>query len=92
MSLLGHRVTVGTAATELSITRVVDSLPGQTVILQNRSGVPIFLGDSEVTSTHYGYVLDNNKEVGIELAHLEQWFACVASGTAIINVTVVGDK
>ncbi len=92
MSLIGHRVTVSAAATKLSIDEVVDSLPGQTVIIQNRSGVSVFLGDSDVTSSHYGYVIDNTKEFGIDLKHLEDLFACVASGTGIVNILVIGFK
>lgn len=90
--IAGYIVSVGTEPTEISYPEAIDSVPGQSIGIQNQSGATIYLGDENVTTSVYGWKLANNGELGIDLNHGEKLYAVVVSSTANVNVLITGAK
>jgi hypothetical protein len=85
---VGHsRVSVGTTATRLSSTALVD----QTVVVQNPdSTVTVYLGGSGVTTSSYGYALGPGQSFTLQLTVAEGLFGVVASSSLTVNTLTQG--
>ena len=83
------RVTIGTTATNIDI---FPTLNGHGwLILQNTGAASIYLGDSTVTTSSYGYELKASTELRInDITIAEQLYGVVASGTVVINALIQG--
>jgi len=95
MALEGTSVTVATTATRLTDITFSDQIAynyrGQSILVQNPSStVTVYLGDSAVTSSIYGYRLLPNQSVSLDLYPGEQLFAAVATGTQVVYVIRTG--
>lgn len=83
------RVTVGTTATLLDTYQAFS--PPALLILQNTGSVSVYLGDSTVSTTSYGYELKAGTEVKIDrFALSEQIYGVVSVGTNIVNTLMQG--
>ena len=76
---------IADTATEISFA----SHGGLTVLIQNLSGVDVFLGDSGVT-TSTGYKLADGSSISYDLLTDDSLYGIVASGTANVRVTWLG--
>lgn len=93
MSLKHANVTVGTSATRLTdVPSAFDSrsLESKTLVIQNTSSVDVFLGDSSVTATVYGYKLAAGADVSLDIEIRDALYARVAAGTAVIHILTIG--
>jgi len=76
---------IASTATEISFA----SQGGLTVMIQNLSGVDVFLGDSGVT-TSTGYKLADGSSISYDLLTDDSLYGIVATGTASVRVTWLG--
>ena len=85
MSLSHERVSVTTAATQLSSNYA--GKDGQTVSVQNPStSVTVYLGGAGVSTASYGYALGTSSDMSIDLQDGEILYGVVASSTLTVNV------
>ena len=76
---------IASTATEISFA----SQGGFIVMIQNLSGVDVFLGDSGVT-TSTGYKLADGSSISYDLLTADSVYGIVATGTASVRVTWLG--
>jgi len=85
MALDSGLKTIADTATEISF----ESQGGLTVLIQNLSGVDVYLGDSGVT-TSTGYKLADGSSISYDLLTDDSVYGIVATGTASVRVTWLG--
>jgi cold shock CspA family protein len=76
---------IADTATEISFA----SHGGLTVLIQNLSGVDVFLGDSGVT-TSTGFKLIDGQSISYDLLTDDSLYGIVATGTSNVRVTWLG--
>lgn len=62
----------------------------RSVLVQNDSGVDVFIGGPGVTATDYGYKLIAGAEATFDLTLGDVLYACIASGAANVHVLHLG--
>jgi hypothetical protein len=85
-----QNTTVATTATALW-TDAADTSRGRRrlITIQNRAGQAIFIGDSTVTTSVYGFTLAVSTSVTFEVAKGDVLYGIVAATTQVVGVMVV---
>lgn len=84
-------VSVGTDPTALAVLPSGERALSASV--QNASGVTVYVGDAEVTTTDYGYALPDGGELYLTMYEPgDTVYAVVDTGTAGVNVLTVEGK
>ena len=87
MGLSYARVSVTTSPTILTVIALDGGRSGQALCLQNPSGgATVYLGDSSVSTSVYGYALAGGSDFVIELEKQEDIYGVVATSTQTVNV------
>ena len=85
MALDSGAVTVAATATEISF----DTQGGMSILVQNLSGVDVYLGDSGVATTT-GFKLTDGSSISYSLLTGDKLYGIVATGTADVRVQWIG--
>jgi len=88
MAIKHSRVSVGTTATLIDVYVTYDG--NGAIAIQNLGTASVYLGDSTVTTSSYGYELKANSTISIDMRIPEQIYGIVASGTVTVNVLQQG--
>lgn len=89
MAVSGSRVTVAITATLLASS--TNRQGEQTVKVQNPTlGQIVYIGDSTVTATAYGYAIAVGAEASFVIADGESLYGIVAATTQVVNVLATG--
>ena len=88
MATKHSRVTVATTPT------LIDTYDVQTVngccVIQNLGTASVYLGDSSVSTSSYGYELKANSSLSLDLITPDALYGVVASGTVTVNTLLLG--
>ena len=85
MGISHERVSITTVATKVSSDYA--GKDGQTIAVQNPTdGVIVYLGGAGVTTTDYGFALEEKSTFSIDIQSGETMYGIVASGTQTVNV------
>lgn len=90
MTIKHARVAVTNTATQLDTQNNTGLYNGDSVIIQNLGTASVYLGGTGVTTSSYGYELQVNNSLAIDLRDNEPIYGIVTAGTITVNVLTAG--
>lgn len=88
---VGHAlISVTATATNLLTLSDKHDFAARSVLVQNGSAVPVYVGGPDVTPASYGYLLAPGREIGLDLGEDDVPYACTDSEAADIAVLHTG--